>query len=112
MLREIGADGIPIIEVLNKTDRLPADLPPATRMASSGQADELASCDSIAQVPVSALTGAGIDVLRRAIARQAAAPTFAEAGQMCRDGVSPPSDDSDANDRHAARDGDDWCDSR
>ncbi|MEZ5652297.1 MAG: GTPase HflX [Burkholderiaceae bacterium] len=112
VLREIGADGIPIIEVLNKTDRLPADHLPATRMAAPEQADELAPCDSIAQVPVSALTGAGIDVLRRAIARQAAAPTFAGAGHAGHDGVSPPSDASNADDRHAGRGDDDWCDGR
>lgn len=73
VLREIDAQDIPIIEVYNKIDRLPEGQAPVF-LDSGGSMTAAADdpCDSIAQVPVSARTGVGIDSLREAIARRAA----------------------------------------
>jgi GTP-binding protein HflX len=62
VLAEIGAADIPYIRVLNKIDRLDgADLPTALRDESG----------KICEVRVSAVTGAGFDLLRSALAEYA-----------------------------------------
>lgn len=72
VLAEIGADGVPQIVVLNKIDLLGGAVGPGV------ERDE---CDNIARVRVSAKTGAGLDLLRAALAemsRKLAAPIIDE----------------------------------
>lgn len=63
VLAEIGADHIVQIRVMNKIDRFEADVPPALLRDENGK---------IREVRVSAVTGAGFDHLRDALAEYAA----------------------------------------
>ena len=77
VLREIGADAIPQILVYNKAD-----------IASLAPEVGLDACGSIDRVVLSARTGAGIDLLRAAIAQRAAASLAGRASGSPGDVVS------------------------
>ena len=69
VLKEIGADeadGVPIIEVLNKVDLVPGGVPVAFGDAKSTGGDAKATGD-IERVAVSALTGEGLGTLREVV---------------------------------------------
>jgi GTP-binding protein HflX len=68
VLRDIGADGVPVLLVFNKIDRL--DRAPAV---------ERDPCGTLSRVFLSASNGAGIDLLREAIAERARAARSGEA---------------------------------
>ncbi|MEZ5741366.1 MAG: GTPase HflX [Burkholderiaceae bacterium] len=70
VLREIGADSLPIIEVYNKIDRQPPGWQPGpgSTVAKGDSPDAVGRCDSIPQVATSAVTGVGLDSLRDQIA--------------------------------------------
>jgi GTP-binding protein HflX len=70
VLAEIGAEAIPQLVVWNKIDRVPG--------AQAGVRRD--ACGSIVEVLVSAATGAGMDLIRSALAERAGAP---------RDGLAP-----------------------
>lgn len=70
VLHEIGADHIPVIEVFNKCDLLDPGMAPATRVPAEMRGIGQDPCDSIAQLPVSALSGSGVQALRDLIAEQ------------------------------------------
>ena len=70
VLAEIGAEAIPQLVVWNKIDRVPG--------AQAGVRRD--ACGSIVEVLVSAATGAGMDLIRSALAERAGAP---------RDGLTP-----------------------
>ena len=55
VLAELGAEGYPVLTVLNKIDRLGVDIQPAELASEFGLQTDA--------VPVSALTGAGLDLL-------------------------------------------------
>jgi GTP-binding protein HflX len=77
VLREIGADAIPQFLILNKSDLLPAELRVTHGHNALGVASGRASIRVFA---VSALTGAGLDVLRDALRDAALAdPRFRSA---------------------------------
>lgn len=59
VLTELGAERYPMLTVLNKIDRLGADVEPAKLASEFGLQSDV--------VPVSALTGAGLDLLRERI---------------------------------------------
>jgi GTP-binding protein HflX len=59
VLTELGAERYPVLTVLNKIDRLGADVEPAELASDFGLQSDV--------VPVSALTGAGLDLLRERI---------------------------------------------
>lgn len=70
VLREIGADSLPLIEVYNKIDRQPPGWQPGpgSTVAKGDGPDAAGRCDSIPQVATSAVTGIGLDSLRDQIA--------------------------------------------
>lgn len=84
VLTEIGAGAIPVIEVYNKLDQLteaggdadsmlPAE--PVKPVDTGGSDDRFeVRCDSISRVAVSAVSGAGIEELKRKIAEQIGLP--------------------------------------
>ncbi|MEZ5660615.1 MAG: GTPase HflX [Burkholderiaceae bacterium] len=99
VLHEIDADRIPVIEVFNKCDRLEHGMLPATRLPQATKGFGPPPCDSIAQVPVSALTGVGIDVLKAAIAGQVGAQSATDPA------IATP---GEAGTAHGADDSSDW----
>jgi GTP-binding protein HflX len=76
VLHDIGADGVPQLLVFNKVDRL-----------GRAPAIERDPCGTLSRVSLSASTGAGIDLLREAIAERARAARSGEA----------PADETDAS---------------
>lgn len=59
VLTELGAERYPVLTVLNKIDRLGADVEPAKLASEFGLQSDI--------VPISALTGAGLNLLRERI---------------------------------------------
>ncbi|MFN7817087.1 MAG: GTPase HflX [Burkholderiales bacterium] len=73
VLTEIGAADIPRIRVLNKIDKLETSIMPSVLRDENGK---------ICEVRVSAVSGAGFDLLRDALAEFASVATMPEAGGM------------------------------
>jgi GTP-binding protein HflX len=73
VLAEIGSGDIPQIRILNKIDRLETSAMPSVLRDENGK---------ICEVRVSAVTGAGFDLLRDALAEFASVAAMPEAGGM------------------------------